>query len=1035
MTALFRSLLQRNVFANVLMAVFLLGGLFSALSIRQELLPDRKAQHIEVSVELQGASPDEIGTAILARVENAVRGVAGVKHVDAEAREGIGVISLPLLKGADPQQVLADVKNAVDRITTFPHDAERPVVTIPSWSEKALSVIVSGDQPLIWLRTTADAVRDDLRTIMGLTRVELAFPRDQEISIELSEETLRQYSLSLEEVAGKIRESAPDLPGGTLYTERVDIALRTTGRRERAHEFYDVIIDQSADGIPLRLADIADLKDGFGTAPMESWFNGKPAILIDVYAAGDETPITLEAAVRTYLESIADRKYPGVEITIFENQAQAYRQRMGLLIDNALLGLILVLIVLCLFLTPHLAFWVMVGIPTSLLGGLMLLPLFDASVNMLSLFAFIVTLGVVVDDAIMVGESIHFHRSRGLTVLPAAANGLKEMGMPVLMATATTVIASLPMFWVPGEMGALFRQIPAVVVAVLLVSLIESLFILPVHLAKARPQRPWLAALARPQRAVNAMLDAFVRGPFRNLVRGCLHRPGVLFATTLSLLLVTVGGIAGGLVGFSFTPTIEADTVMAQATLPYGSPRIQSIGVQHQLVEAANEVLLANGMRSPGVFSLIGTRLEEGEVEVETLAGSHYISVLAAMPPVGERTLSGIEFAWEWQQRFGEPEALESLNFTGETTVTGGEPIQLDVFHPIPSVAAQAVRWLGEQLRTVSGLTSVDDGLRVGKPELRLTLKEHGLLMGFTAEAVARQVRHRFHGADALRFVRDGNEIKVMVRLSESERGHHGALQAVLLKSPSGALVPLTEVADITPTRAFTSLARRDGKRIFPISADISFGVSDDAVEEVLEETILPQLLDRFPGVSIATAGQEEEIDDALGALGNGFLIVLGAIYVLLTLHYNSYIQPVLVLSVVPISGIGAVWGHVLMGFDISIVSVIGMVAMTGVVVNDSLVLVTTYNRFRAEGRGHHRAIVDAACHRLRPIMLTSLTTCCGLMPLLMERSEQAQFLIPAAVSISFGLMFGTMITLVLVPGLLGLSAGRKPPARIVNKD
>lgn len=1027
MTAFLHHLLQRKVIANALMVIFLLGGLYSGTTIRQELMPVRAEGQVQVAVALPGAAPDEIDSAILVGVENAVRGLKGIKRVDAEAREGMGVVRLALLAGADPQQVLGEVKNAVDRITTFPRDAEKPLVTIPAEVEKALSLVVSGDQPPLWLRRTAEAVRGDLRARAGLTRVEMTFPRDHEISVEIPEKALRQYGLSLEDVAAAIRRSSLDLPGGTLFSRHADIALRTTERRERAEAFADVVVAENTAGGPLKLAEIADLKAGFGPSPILCWFNGEPAIQLDVFAVGDETPAAVEAAVRTYLDTFARHAYPGVDITIFENAAAAYRSRMALLIDNALIGLVLVLAALGLFLTPQLAFWVMAGIPTALLGGLLLLPLLGASLNMLSLFAFIVTIGVVVDDAIMVGEAIHAHRCRGLDHRSAAVQGLKEMGGPVLLATATTIIAFMPAFFIPGAMGVLFRQIPAVVVAVLLASLVEALFILGTHLAEEGPPRPWLHALARPQAVVNARLETFVQGPFRSLLAGGLRHPGVLAAGAIAMLMVTLGGLMGGLLGFSFTPTIEADTVMAQATLPYGSPRDRSIAVQESLVVAANRVLEDKGMRSPGIFSLIGTRLEDGEVEVETLAGSHYVSVLMALPPESQRTLSGPAFAAAWGAAFGEPDQLEALNFSGETQAGGGEPIRLEVFHPDPAVAHSAALSLGERLRMLPGLTAIDDGLRAGKPAFEIRLKKGAPPMGLTAEAVANQIRHRFHGTEALRFVRGGNEVKVMVRLSGAERGRREALENVLLKNPGGALVPLTAVADIVQSRTATGLARRDGRRIFPVTADIRFGLDGDVVEAVLEEKILPALKAEFPGLSIGLGGEEEEEAASLGALGKGFVVAVGLIYLLLALHFNTYRQPLLVLSVVPFSGIGAIWGHVLLGVDLSIVSVIGIVAMAGVVVNDSLVLVTAYNRQRAGGDGHRAAILNAACQRFRPILLTSVTTICGLTPLLLERSEQAQFLIPAAVSLSFGLLFGTVITLVLLPGLLGLFPGRGP--------
>ncbi len=1025
MNSLLHALLKRKVFANVLMGVCLVGGLLSAMNIRQELLPDREARCIQVTVELHGASPDDINTSILVAIENAVLGLDGIKRVDAEAREGIGIVDITMLKSAVPQQMLGDVKNAIDRITTFPKDAEKPTVSLPVEIEKALSIVIYGDQPLLWLRRTAESVRDDLRTLAGLTNVQLAFPREHEISIEISEKTLREHGLSLEDVAAKIQESSLDLPGGTIFSPRADIALRTTERREWATEFSDVVIAQTDASIPLRLSEIAVLKNGFGDSPIESWFNGKPAIQLDVFAVGDETPMSVEAAVQNYLDTVARHKFKGVEIVIFENKASAYRSRIGLLINNALLGLALVLVTLGIFLTPQLAFWIMVGIPTSLLGGLLVLPLFGTSINMLSLFAFIVTIGVVVDDAIMVGEAIHSHRRRGLDHFSAAVLGLKEIGGPVLLATATTIIAFMPMFFVPGEMGLLFRQIPAVVVAVLVVSLVEALFILAVHLAQTPKEKLGLAWLDRFHQAMNTRLERFIEGGFRNFITRTLDHPGALMASAFSLLLITMGTLGGDLLKFSFTPTIESDTVIAQATLPYGSPKRRSIFIQQALVKAVDEVLQTNQMESPGVFALIGTRLEEGEVEVETLAGSHYISVLVALPPEKYRPLTGQEFARAWQNKFGEPGTLEALNFTGETNVTGGEPIRLELFHPLPSVARAAALSLGKRLRDVPGLSSIDDGIRSGKPELTFTLKLHGLHMGLTAEEMAKQIRHRYHGVETLRFVRDSSEVKVMVRLSEEERGEKNALREVLLKCPSGAMVPLTELADIARTHSFTALARRDGKRIYPVTADIRIGFDEDVVEDILEDDVIPRIISEYPGVSIAFGGEEEAIDESLALLGNGFLIVLGIMFMVFVFYFNNYIQPLLVLSVIPFSLIGAVWGHILLSANLSIISVVGILAMAGVVVNDSLVLVTTYNRRRAAGTDHRRAIVDAACHRFRPILLTSLTTFCGLMPLLLERSEQAQFLIPAAISISFGLVFGTLITLVLVPSLLELFSGR----------
>ena len=1016
------ALLRRRVVANILMGVFILGGILSAQSIRQEYLPSRATKAVQVSVALIGAQPEEIETSILLPIENAVRGLDGVKKMEATARENIGSVTLNLLNSANTNQLFNDVKNAVDGIETFPAQAEEPVVTIPSEAEKVMSLVIYGDQPLLWLRKAAESVRNDLLTEMGLSKVQLASPRDQEIAAEISEKSLRAYSLSLEDVAQRIRKAALDLSGGTLYTNQADIALRTNERLEWAEEFSDVVIAETDRGLPLKLSDIATIKDSFGNSPIEAWFNGTPAIQIDIYAVGNETPLSVEEIVKAYLP-VAAQNYPGVTVDIFENDAQTYRERMSLLIDNAIFGLVLVMIVLALFFTPRLAFWVMVGIPTALLGGLMLLPLFGASINMISLFAFIVTIGVVVDDAIMVGEAIHSNRSRGMDCLSAAVMGVKEMGVPILLATSTTIIAFMPMFFIPGSSSVLFMQIPAVVVSVLLVSLVESLFILTAHLAEDHPEHPWLKTLSRPQEKVNKWLQNFTYGTFLRTLRLVMLRPVSTLCLGVALLMITFGGVAGGLIGFSFLPSVQSDTVIAQATLPYGSPKAQSIAIQEKMVKDAQAILDEAGMKSPGIFSLIGARLDEGESEIEadTLAGSHYISVLVALPPEEERIISGQSFAQKWQQRFGDPGGFEALTFTGERNMGGGEPIRLELFHPDDAIARQAALNLGEQMQSVTGLTAIDDGLRAGKPALKITLKDNAVHMGLTVQDIAEQIRNRFYGAEALRLAREGNDIKVKVRLPEHERSQRSTLDNALIKTPQGTMIPLSEVAVISNGQSPTSITRRDGKRIYPVTADIMIGVSDDAVEDTLKDEIVSQTLVKYLGLTISIGGEDEEEEQSLSALANGFLIVLCVMYVIFALQFNSYIQPLLVLSVVPFAFIGAVWGHVLLGHDLSIISIIGIIAMAGVVVNDSMVLVTTYNRFRIKGISHIKAVTKATCNRLRPILLTTLTTFFGLTPMMLETSEQAQFLIPMAVAISFGLMFGTLIVLILLPALLRL--------------
>ncbi len=1013
-------LFQQKIVANLLMVFFIVAGLLSAYSIRQEFLPIRESRNIQINVELPQAQPEEIERSVLLPIENAVRGLGGIKKVDANAKESFASVTLALLDGADINKVFNDVKNAIDRIENFPQEAEKPTIMIPAEIEKVMSLVVYGEQPSLWLERIAEKVRDTLLIEKGLTKVQLAFPRSKEISVEVEEKKLRTQHVTLEEIAARIKDNAFNLSGGTLFTPQSDIALRVSGHRDTAVEFMDIVVKEANNGSPVRLSEIATVKEGFGNSSIEAWYNSKPTILIDVYAVGQETPLFVEGVVKDFL-STSEQNFSGVAIEIFENDAQTYRDRMDLLVDNAFLGLVLVMCILALFLTPHIAFWVMVGIPTALLGGLALLYFFDISLNMISLFAFIVTIGVVVDDAIMVSEAVYRHQKQGRSAIEAAVMGVKEMAVPIFLAVSTTIIAFMPMFFIPGKLGILFEQISAVVVAVLVVSLIETLFILVRHLSNSHMNFPWPQFLSDTQRKMSQGLENFTYGTFRKCIRCVVLSPIVTLCVGGGVCVATIAIVASGTVGFSFTPDIQSDTVAAQITLPYGTPKERSIRVQEELVKGAFEIAKEQGDQHPRIFSLIGARLDEGEVDVDEQEGAHYISVLVALPPEKERKISGSEFANLWQQRFGEIGGVEASSFSGEVNVMGGEPFHLELSHADDVVAQRAALSLADRIRLVEGIVAVDDGLRSGKPEFNIILKKHAVEYGLTLSEIAKQIQHRFYGMEAMRFVKNGSDIRVMVRLTRKERGALHALDHILIKTPHNTLVPLLEIADITQGQSPTSLLRRDGKRIYSVIADIAGGENEDGVEDIVDESIIPQILKEFPGVKIGFGGDEEEIDQSLSALGNGFLIVICVLYTIFAVQFNSYIQPLLILSVVPFAFIGAIWGHIILGYDISIMSVVGGIAMAGVIVNDSLVLVTRYNQLYMNGVPHIKAIADATCSRFRPVFLTTLTTFLGLAPMMLETSEQAQFLIPMAVAISFGLIFGMLIVLIFLPVLLRL--------------
>jgi len=1012
------NLISRPILANLLMIMFLVGGIFMALNIRKEFLPQQPKRIIEISTQLEGASPREIQNSILLAIEDSINGIQGIKRVDSVATQGIGAVTVTLLNGIDATTTLQEIKSAVDRIQTLPTEAERPQVNLASNQEKVMSLLLFGEQTELTLRRYAEKVQNDLRNLDDITRVEIAIPRPMEVSVEIEENTLNKFDLSVENIAEIIRQNSIELGGGTIRSSSTDIVLKTDERRQWASDFEDIPIITSDNGQRLKLGDIAKLTDGFGPSNVFTWYNSQPAIQLNVFAVNGESPSSVEAAVKSYIETLNFND--AINLIIFENDAEAYRSRVSLLVDNAMIGLVLVLILLALFLEPKLAFWVMMGIPTSLLGGIFLLPLFGATINMISLFAFIITIGIVVDDAIMVAESIFHHRQHGKTKLQASIDGLNEMFIPILLAVGTNILAFLPMFFIPGELGVLFYQIPSVVVAVLIVSLIEALIILAAHLShekKSNNKADVWTKLARPQKIVNQGLEKFVSLHFTKWVSKAVHNVSITFAAMTTLLGITIGLVLGGWIPFSFTPIIEADKVTAEAILPFGTPIQKAIEVQHQLVNAANDISSSNH----GIFSIIGVRIDEGEVENDTMSGTNIVSVMVSLPPSVEREIGGVEFGRLWESKVEKIEGLEALSVSGEIAVTGGEPLQLELSHSQLETAKQAAIFLGNLLLHHEAVNRIDDGVQTGKPELRFKLTSQGHALGMTSESIAAQIRNRFHGAEALRFQRQSNEVKVMVRLEEKERNQLSALENILVRTPSDNLVPLSLVTEITTATAHTQITRSNGRQVYSVVVNANANFSEDIIEDYLNDVALPKTMEEFPGIKIRFSGEADDEGPALAALGMGMLFVIAVIYSLMAITFNSYIQPLILMSVIPFGIIGSILGHVALGSEISIVSFLGIIAMIGVLMNDSLVLMVTANRFLNDGMSRREAAIQASCRRLRPVLLTSLTTFVGLAPMLFETSEQAQFLIPMAISICFGLLFATIIVLFLIPALYSL--------------
>lgn len=1030
------------VAANLLMAGLVIGGLMMALRVRQEVFPEFSLDVVGVSVTYPGASPEEIEEGIVVAVEDAVRGLDGVKKVTSTSSEGRGSVSVEMLLGADPDRVLADVKNAVDRITTLPEQAEKPVVSLLENRNLVMTLAISGDVPELDLRESAERLRDALGAAEGITQVQLGASKPLEIAIEIPQATLRSYGLTPDQVAAEIRRAALDLPAGSLKTDAGEILVRVTERRDFGTEFATIPVISRSDGSTVLLGDIAEIRDSFADVDLVPGFNGRPAATVDVYRIGDETPISVAATTRALLADFRTTLPAGLDASVVRDDSIVYRERMELLIRNAMFGLILVLLMLGLFLEPRLAFWVTLGIPISILGSFLFLSGTDASINMISLFAFIVTLGIIVDDAIVVGENIYEKREQGMPAMQAAVEGARQIAGPITFAVLTNIVAFAPMLFVPGASGKLFMQIPAVAISVFLVSLIESIFILPAHLSHVSPPSLFWRILGVPSRIFGRGLRWFIDRTYAPVVEAASRRRYTTISAGVGMLMLAIAVVASGKLPFTFLPKIDADFVLVNARLPLGTPVERTAAVQERLLSSMARTVDETGGTSvvESVYVVLGSQVGGfGPVSRAQQSGGHLLGIQLELVPDGERSISAGEFASIWRENAGDIAGLETISFKSEIGRSTGAAVDVQLSHRDTAVLDAASVELAERLRSFDGVKDIDSGVAMGKPQFNLELTPEGRSMGLTSTDLARQTRSFFYGSEALRQQRGRNEIKVMVRLPAEERATLHTIDTVMLRTSSGGEIPFREAAIATEGRAYTSIKRTDGRRVNSVTADIDPLVANgNEIAAALETDVLPDFIQRFPGLTWTFEGEQSDQADSLESLGTGFIAALFVIYALLAIPFRSWIQPLVVMIAIPFGIIGAVFGHLVMGYGFSIISIFGIVALSGVVVNDSLVLVVTINEMRRSqpDRDLKSIVCAAGARRFRPILLTSVTTFFGLMPMVLETSVQARFLIPMAISIAFGVMFATFIILLIVPALyLAIEDARRVSTWLFSSD
>ncbi|GMU21555.1 MAG: multidrug transporter AcrB [Phycisphaerae bacterium] len=999
---------RHSVAPNLLMLFMLLGGLVITLRIKQEVFPEFELDMVTVTVPYPGSSPEEVEQGIILAVEEGIRGINGVKEVQAVAREGAGVVTAELEENIDSQRVYQEIRQEVDRITTLPEEAEQPDVVLATHRRDVMDVIIYGEADEWVLREIGEQVRDRFLQDPGITQIEIEPQRTFEVSIEVSQENLRAYNLTLQAVAERIRAASVELPGGSLRTESGEILLRMKDRRDWAREFSRIPVVTSADGTQLLVGDIAEVKDTFEESYNFLDYNGKPAVNIEIYRVGDQTPIGVSDAVHRKLEEIRPDLPPGIHIDVRRDQSEIYRQRLELLLKNGFSGLVLVLVILTIFLEYKLAFWVTMGIPISFLGSFLFLPAVDVTINMISMFAFIIALGIVVDDAIVVGENVFDYRQAGMGRMEAAIRGTRDVVGPVTFSILTNIAAFLPLLFVPGIMGKVWRVVPLVVCSVFIISLLESVFVLPAHLAHMKKESATRlgkfvhAAQERLSRFLQRAIE-FVFGPILATV---LRWRYLMAGTALASLILVVGYITSGRLGFEMMPRVESDEADCTAVLPFGTPLSKLTAVRDRLVHSAQSVAEANG----------GERLMRG---VRAQIRENEVSVTAYLLEPDLRPISTTEFARLWREQTGPLEGLQSLRFQSDRRGPGsGSSLTVELAHRDIATLDRASEELAAVLAQFSNVKDVDDGYSPGKQQFDFQILPEGRSLGLTAADLARQLRGSFYGAEALRQQRSRNEVKVMVRLPKSQRVSAYDIESFIVRTPAGADVPLRQVATVKPGRAYTSINRRDARRTVSVTGDVIPESDTEQVMRTLEASVLPQLARDFPGLSCSFQGKQEDMREIMASLRNGFLMALMMIYVLLGIPFRSYFQPAIVMVSIPFGIVGAAFGHLLMGYSLSIISVMGVIALSGVVINDALVLIEYANRQRQQGLSARDAVLAAGVRRFRPILLTTVTTFGGLAPMIFETSRQARFMIPMALSLGYGILFATGITLLIIPCL-----------------
>lgn len=1028
-------MIDNHVTVNLVMLLIIFSGIFASTKINQEIFPEIKVDVITIQVVYRGATPEDIENSVVTKIEEAISNLDGIDRMTSNSAEGVGVVNVELKLGEDVNELKDKIETEVNRINTFPVNAEKPVITIAERNRSVIQIALSGNFNYDEMNKLSQRVKDDLISLDGISQIAISGTKNYEIDIGISEKKLHEYGISFSEITNAIKMENFDMPAGKIKRKNDEILLRTKGLRYNADDYKNIVIRTNFKGAILTLGDIANIKDGYEDSDLYSYFNNKPTVMLNIYRTGNQSALKIAKLVHTYVKKIKPQLPKGIQIKTWDDQSKLLKGRLDLMLRNAAFGFILVLIVLTLFLDLRLALWVSSGIIISFVGVFVIMYLLGVTINIISLFAFILVLGIVVDDAIVIGEEIYSNRENGMPPKKASKIGAKRIAVPVVFSVLTTVATFSPLLFVSGRMGDVMGVIPVIVIGILSISLFEALFILPAHLSTINLKSETYITKASfwlTRRAARA-LQYFINKVLEPSLRIVLKYRMISMAVFFALLIASLGLIAGGFVKFEFFPEVESDNAIAKLQMPQGTSLYATKKIINKIEDAVEKTKNDLEKKYPkqknsfvkNIFVSIGeqpsTKKKHGGTSTSSIADPSKAEVNIELIPSENRPFTTKEFIKIWKRHVGKFAGIENLEFQS-ILMSAGDAVSIEVKGDDFKTLNKAVDEIKKKLSSYSGVYNVKDSFLEGKYEIKFKLTKRGELLGVRLIDIASKVKNSFFGNEVMRIQRGKYEVKLRVQYPEKYRSSINDIKKMRIRTKSGLEIPLSEVATFKLGRGYATISHSDQKRniIITASVDVTQGNASD-INKNLKDYLLKTIKKKYYGLSFNFEGAQKERKKSMGSLIYGFIIAIFLVYMLLAIPFKSYIQPFIIMLSIPYGIIGAIWAHYFLGFNFSFLSAIGVVALSGVVVNDALVLIDYINElFNSEEDltkdKKFNFVIIAVKKRFRPILLTSITTFLGLVPIIFEKSLQAQFLIPMAISLGFGIMFATIITLYLIP-------------------